>query len=170
MRKELFSRSLASNSVAPHKLQHNRLPYPSLSPRVCSNSCPLSQWCHPTISSSVAPSPPAFSLFQHQGLFQWVGSSNQVAKGLGLQHQSFQWIFRLDFFSNWLVWSPWSPRDPQESSPAPQFKSINSSTLSLFMIQLSHLYMTTGKAIALTIWTFVSKMMSLLFKCFLGLS
>ena len=47
------------------------LPCPSLSPRACSDSCPSSRWCHPTISSSVAPSPPAFNLSQHQGLFQW---------------------------------------------------------------------------------------------------
>ena len=50
-----FDCSVMSNSLQPHKLQHARLPYPSPSPRVCSNSCPLSQWCHPTISSSVIP-------------------------------------------------------------------------------------------------------------------
>ena len=68
----------------------------SLSPGVCSNSCPFSWWCHGTISSSVTPSP-TFSLSQHQGLFQWVNSSHQVAKVLELQHQSFQWVFRIDF-------------------------------------------------------------------------
>ena len=51
----LFSRSVASDSLWPHGLQHSRLPCPSPSPRACSNSCPLSQWCHPTISSSVVP-------------------------------------------------------------------------------------------------------------------
>ena len=54
-----------SNSLQPHGLQHTRLLCPTPSPRVCSNSCPLSQWCHPTISSSVTPSPPALSLSQH---------------------------------------------------------------------------------------------------------
>ena len=80
-----------------------------------------------------SPSPPAFNLSQHQGLFQWVSSSHQVAKvlELELQHQSFQCIFRVDFLYNWLVWSPCSPRDPQESSPAPQSKSICSLVLSL---------------------------------------
>ena len=80
-----------------------------------------------------SPSPPSFSLFQHQGLFKWVSSSHQVAKVLAfqLQHQSFQWIFRVDFLEDWLVWSPCSPRDPQESSPTPKFKSINSLALSL---------------------------------------
>ena len=60
-----FSRSVVSDSLRPHGLLHARLPYPSLSSRVCSNSCPLNQW-DPTISSSVTPSPPAISLSQHQ--------------------------------------------------------------------------------------------------------
>ena len=68
-----------------------------------------------------------------QGLFQWVDSSYQEAKVLEfqLQHQSFQWIFRIDFLEDWLVWSPCSPRDSQESSPTPQLNSISSSALSL---------------------------------------
>ena len=76
---------------------------------------------------------PAFSLHQKQGFFQWVSSLHQVAKVLTfqLQHQFFQWIFRTDFLEDWLAGSPCSPRDSQESSPTPQFKSINSSALSL---------------------------------------
>ena len=83
---------------------------------------------HPLLS----PSPPALSLSQHQGLFQWVSSSHQVAKGLEfqLQHQSFQWTPRTDLLLDGLVGSPCSPRDSQESSLTPQFKSINSSVLS----------------------------------------
>ena len=79
-----------------------------------------------------SPSPLAFNLSHHQGLFQWVSSSHQVAKVLEsqLQHQSFQWIFRIDFLYDGLVGSPCCPRDSQESSPAPQFKSITSSALS----------------------------------------
>ena len=61
------------DSLWHHKLQHLRLPCP-LSPRVWSNSCPLSPWCHPTFSSSVTPFPPACNLFQYQGLFKWVNS------------------------------------------------------------------------------------------------
>ena len=82
--------------------------------------------------SLLLPSPSALNLFQHQGLFQWVGSSHQVVKVLELllQHLSFQWIFRVDFLWDWLVWSC-CPRDSQESSPTPQFKSINSLVLSL---------------------------------------
>ena len=78
-----------------------------------------------------SPAPPAFNLSRHQGLFQWVSSSDQVAKVLEhqLQHQSFQWIFRTDFLS-WLVWPPCSPRDFQDSLLTPQFKSINSLALS----------------------------------------
>ena len=94
-----FSCSVVSDSLWPHGLQHTRPPCPSPTPRVYSNSHSLSQWCHSTISSSVLPSSPAFNLSQHQGRFQWVSSSNQVAKVLEfqLQHQSFQWIFRTDF-------------------------------------------------------------------------
>ena len=78
------------------------------------------------------PSPPALNLSQDQGLFKWVSSSHQVAKGLELQlqHQSYEWIFRTDLLQNGLVGSPCSPRDSQEFSPPPQFKSINSSVLS----------------------------------------
>ena len=76
-----------------------------------------------------SPSPPAFNLCQHRGLFKWVSSSHQVAKVLEfqLQHQSFH---RTDFLYDGLVGSPCSPRDSQESSPTPQFKSINSLSLS----------------------------------------
>ena len=68
-----------------------------------------------------SPSPPALNLFQHQGLFQWVSSSHQVAKvlELQLQYQSFQWTPRTDFLQDGLVGSPCSPRDSQESSPTP---------------------------------------------------
>ena len=83
----------------PHGLPHARLPCPSLSPGACSNSCPLSWWCHPTMSSSVAPSCPALNLSQHQSLCWWVDFLHQVAKVLEfqLQHQSFQWILMVNF-------------------------------------------------------------------------
>ena len=128
----MFSCSVVSNSLRPHGLLHTRLSCPSLSPGVCSNSCPLSRWWYLTISSSAA----AFSCLQspqHQGLFQWVSSSHQVAKVFEFQpqHQSSQWIFRVDLLKYWLAWSPCTPRDSQESSPAPEFKSINSLMLSL---------------------------------------
>ena len=83
-------------------------------------------------------SPPAFNLSQHQGLSQWVSSSHQVAKVLKfqLQHQSFQWIFRIDFLEDGLEWSPCCPMDSQESYSTPQFKSINP-------LELSFLYSPT---------------------------
>ena len=92
-------------------------------------------WVSDTIQPShplSSPSPPALNLSQNQGLFQWVSSSHQVTKVLEfqLQHQSFQWTLRTDFLYDGLVGSPCSPRDSQESSPTPQFKSINSSVLS----------------------------------------
>ena len=71
-----------SDYLWPHELQHSRIPCPSLSLGVRLNSSPLSLWCHPTISSSVIPFSPALNLCQHQGLFQWVSSSHQVAKVL----------------------------------------------------------------------------------------
>ena len=93
-------------------------------------------WVHRIIqpSQSLSPtSPTALNLSQHQSIFQWVGSLHQMAKVLELQlhHQSFQWISRVDFLYDWLVWSPCCPRDSQECSLAPQFESINSSALSL---------------------------------------
>ena len=106
-----------------------------------------------------SPCPPALNLSQHQGLFKWVSSWHQVAKGLELQHQSFQWTPRIDRLKDGLVGSPCSPRDSQESSPTPSVLWHSA----FFIVQLSHPYMTTGKDIALTRWTFVDKVMSLLF-------
>ena len=123
-----FSRSVLSDSLQPQGRQHARSPCPSPTPGVYSNSCPLSRWSHPLSS----PSPPAFNLSQHHGLFKWVSSSHQVTKVLEfqLQHQSFQQTPRTDLLQDGLVGSPCSPRDSQESSPTPQFKSINSLALS----------------------------------------
>ena len=95
-------------------------------------------------SHSLLPPSPALNPSQHQGLFQWVGSSHQVAKVFKLQRQSFNEYsglisFRIDCF-----FSPCCPKDSQESSPAPQFEST------FFMVLISHPYMTTGKTIALT--------------------
>ena len=81
-------------------------------------------WVSDAIQSShplLSPSPPAFNLSQHQGLFKWVSSSHQVSKVLEFQpqHQSFQWTPRTDLLQDGLVGSPCSPRDSQESSPTP---------------------------------------------------
>ena len=77
--------SVAPDSLQPHGLQHARPPCPSPPPEACSNSCPSSRWCHPTIHTLSSPSPPTFNLVQHQGLFKWVSSSYQVAKVLEFQ-------------------------------------------------------------------------------------
>ena len=133
-----FSHSVMSDSFQPHGLQHARPPCPSPTPRVYSNSCPLSWWCHPTISSSVIPFSSRLQSFPASGSFQisqLFASGDQVLE-LELQHQSFQWVFRTDFLSNGLVGSPFSPRDSQESSPTPQFKSISSLVLSFLVVNI----------------------------------
>ena len=154
-----------SNSLWPHGLQHTRPPYPSPTPGACSNSCPSSWWCHQPSHPLSSPSPPAFNPSQHQGLFQWVSSLHQVAKVLEfqLQHQSFQWIFRTDFLQDgWLnllaVQGTFKSLLQHDSSKA----SIHWHS-AFFIVQLSLPYMTTGKTSALTRWTFVDKIMSLLF-------
>ena len=93
-----FSRSVMTDSLQPCESQHTRPPCPSPTPRVYSNSCPSSQWYHPAISSSVVPFSACPQPSQHQGLFQWVNSSHEVAKVLEFQlhHQSFQWTPRTD--------------------------------------------------------------------------
>ena len=93
-----FSRSVVSNSLRPHESQHARPPCPSPTPGVHSNSCPLSQWCHPAISSSVVPFSSCLNPSQHQSLLQWVNSLHEVAKVLEfqLQHRSFQRTPRTD--------------------------------------------------------------------------
>ena len=129
------------------------------SPRVHSDSCPSSPWCHPAIPSSVIPFSSCPQSFPGSGSFQWVSSLHQVAKVLEfqLQHQSFQWIVRIDLLYDGLVGYPCSPRDSHNSKASIIWCSA------FFIVQLSHPYMTTGKTIALTRRTFVGKVMFLLF-------
>ena len=128
----LFNRSVVSDSLRLCGLQHARLPCPSPSLGVCSNSCPLSQWCHPTISTSVAPffscfqSFPASGSFQKSQLFTSGGQSTGVSASATVLPMNIQGWFPLRL----TALSSLRPRDPQESSPTPQFKSINSSALS----------------------------------------
>ena len=93
-----FSCSVVSNSLQPHGLQNARLPCPLPTPRACSNSCASSQWCHPTISSSVIPFSSRLQSFPASESFKWVSSWYQMATILEfqLQHQSFQWTPRTD--------------------------------------------------------------------------
>ena len=145
--------------------QHTRLPGPSPTAGVYPNPRPSSRWCHPTISSSVIPFSSCPHSPQHQGLFKWVSSLHQVAKVLEfqLQHQSFQWTPRTDLFSmDWLdllaVQGTLKSLLQHHSSKASILRYS-----AFFIVQLSHPYMTTGKTIALTRWTFVGKVVSLLF-------
>ena len=117
-----FSYSVVSDSLRPYGLKHTRPSSPSPTPGVYSNS--YVHW----VSDAIQPfhplsslSPPAFNLYHHQGLFQWANSLHQVAKVLEfqLQHQSFQWAFRIDFLYNGLVEYPCSPKDPP-----PKIKSV----------------------------------------------
>ena len=153
-----------SASLWPHGLQHTRFPCSSLSLGVCSNSCPLSQWCHPDILSSVVPfsscpqSFPASRSFPMGQLFilsgQNIGAS-ALASVLPMNNQG--WLSkgsqrRIDCFDLFDVQGTLKSLLQHHSSKA--------STLwcsAYFMVQLSNPYMTTGKTIVLTIWTFLSK-------------
>ena len=127
-----FSCSVVSDYLRPHESQPARPPCPSPTPEFTQTHVhqvgDAIQPSHPLSS----PSPPAPNPSQHHSLFQWVISSHEVAKVLELQlyHHSFQRNPRTDLLQNGLVGSPCSPRDSLESSPTPQFKSINSSVLS----------------------------------------
>ena len=161
----LFSCQVVSDSLQPHGLQHARPPCPSIPPKVCSSSCPLHRWCHLTISSSDALFSFCPQLSQHQGLFQWVDYLYQITRilELQLQHQSFQWIFRLISFR--IGWFDLLAVQRTLKSPL-QHHNSKVSVLwhsALFMVQRSHLNMTPGKTKALTRQTFVSKVMSLFF-------
>ena len=115
-------------TLRPHELQHTRPPCPSPSPRVYPTSCPLSQWCHPTISSSVIP----FSChqsFSASGSFQMSQVFTSGGQSIGVSASAPVLPMNIQDRSP-LGWTPCSPRDSQESSPTPQFKSINSSALS----------------------------------------
>ena len=112
-----------------------------------------------------SPSPPALNLSQQKGLFQWVSSSNQVAKGLDfqLQHQSFQWIYSrlISFRMDWLgLLAVQGTLKHLLQHPSSKASILQCSAF--FLVQLSHPYMTTAKTKALTRWTFISKVISLL--------
>ena len=160
-----FSCSVMSVSLQPHGLQHARLSCPSPTLRPCSNLCPSSQWCHLTISSYAVPfsssiqSFPASGSFPMSQFFAAGGQSIGVSASASVLPMNIHDWFPLDG----LVGSPCSPRNSQESSPTPQFKSINYSALSFLYSPIPTSYMTTGKTIALSGQTFVGKIMSLLF-------
>ena len=152
-----FSRSVMSDSLGPMNRStpglpvHHQLPEFTQTHVHCVSDA--IQPSHPLLS----PSPLAFNLFQHRGLFKWVSSLDQVAKVLEfqLQHQSFQWTlalisFRMDWLDLLAVQGTLKRLLQHLSSKASILWH-----LAFFMAQLSHAYMTTGKTIALTRWTFI---------------
>ena len=136
-----------------------------LTPRVYSNSCPLSRWCHPTIPSSVIPfsfclqSFPASGSFQMSQFFPSGGQSIGVSASTLVLPMNIQDLFPLR-------WTGWISLQSKRFSSLLQYHSSKAPVLrhsAFFIVQLSHLYMTTGKTIAFTRWAFVGKVMSLLF-------
>ena len=152
-----FSCSVVPDSLRPHESHHTRLPCPSPTPGVHSNSCPLSQWCHPAISSSVVPfsscpqSLPASRMsWPKYWSFSFSIIPSKEIPGL---------IFRMDWLDLLAVQGTLKSLLQHHSSKA----SILWHSV-FFIVQLSHPYMSTGKTIVLTRWTFVGKVRSLLFK------
>ena len=144
-----------SDSLLPRELQHARPPCQSLTPGVHPNPCPLSRWCHATILSSVGPFSSCFNLSQHQGLFQWVSYwSFSFNISLSSEHPGLM-SFRMDWLDLLAVQGILKSLLQHHSSKA---SILLHSTL--FIVQLSHDH---WKTIALTRWTFVDKVMSLLF-------
>ena len=154
-----------SDSLQPHGLQHARLPCPSPTPRVHSNSRPLSWWCHPTTSSSVVPfsscpqSFPASGSFSKSQLFASGGQNTGVFSFSVIPSKEHPGLisFRMDWLDLLVVQGTLETLLQHHSS-----KALVLWRSTFFIVQLSHSYMTTEKNIALTRWTFVGKVMSLL--------
>ena len=127
-----FSRWVMFDSFQLYGLQHTRVPCPSTAPRTCSNSCPSSQWCHPTISSSVIPSSshlqsfPASGSFPMSQFFPSGGHSIGISDSASVLPGTIQDWFPL----GWTGWISLQSKGRSESSPTPQFKNINFSVLS----------------------------------------
>ena len=150
-----------ANSFRPHGLQHTRLPCPTLCPRVCSNSCPLSQWCHPTISASVVSfssclqSFPASGSFPVSQLFTSGGQSIGVSASTSVLPIQCWFPLRLTGLISLL----------SKGFSTVFSYSWKASVLrcsAVFLVQVSYPYMTTGKTIALTM-DLCRQVMSLLF-------
>ena len=161
-----FSCSVLSDSLWPHGLQHARLPCPSPTPRAYSNSCPSSWWCHPTISSFVVAFSSCLQSFLASGSFPM--SQFFVSSGQSIGVSASASVLPM-YIQDWFPWGLTGLISLQSKG---LFKSLfqyhSSKALILlcsafFIVQLSHPYMTTGKTRALTRWTFVGKIMSLLF-------
>ena len=127
-----FSHSVVSDSLWPHELQHTRPPCPSPTPGVYSSTCPLSWWCHPTISSSDIPFFSHLQSFPASGSFQMSQFSASGGQNIGVSASASVLPINIqDWFPLGLTGWILTVQGTQESSPTPQFKSINSLTLSL---------------------------------------
>ena len=159
-----FSYLVASNSLWSHGLQHARPPHPSTTPGVYTNSCPLSQWCHLIISSSVLPFSSCLQSFPASGSFSMSqflasgGQSSGVAALASVLEYSRLISFRMDWLGLLAVQETLESLLKHHSS-----KTSILQHSAFFIFQLSHPYMTKGISIALTRWTFVGKVMCLLF-------
>ena len=156
-----FSHSVVSNSLQTHELQHTRPPCPSLTPGVHSNSCPSSPWCHPAISSSVVPFSSCLQFFPASGSFLCIRWPKYPSFSFNISpsnEYSGLISFRIDWFDLLEVQGTLKSLLEHYSS-----KSSILQHSAFFIVQLSDPYMTTGKTMALTRWTFVGKVMSLLF-------
>ena len=156
---QLNCAKLFSTFCDPLGWQHTRLPCPSPSPGVCSNSCPLSRRCHPTISSSVAP----FSCLQSFPVSLFFASSGQSIWSFSFSiSPSNEYSGSISFQIDWLdLLAVQGTLKNLFQHPNSKASVLQHSVF--FMVQLSHPYMTTGKTIALTRRIFVGKVMSLLF-------
>ena len=159
-----FSHSVVSDSLQPHEPQHARPPCPSPTREVHPNPCPLCQWCHPTISSSVIPFSSCPQSFPASGSLQMSQLSASGDQSIGVSASTA--VLPM----NTQDWSPleWTDLLAVQGTLKSllQHHSSKASILlhsAFFIVQLSRPYMTTGKTIALTSWTFVDKVMSLLF-------
>ena len=149
-------------TLQSHGLQYPRPPSPSPTPRACSNSCPLSRWCHTTISSSVIPFSSCLQSFPTIRVF----SNESVLLIRWLKYWSFSFnislsgliSFRTDCLDLLIVQGTLKNLLQHYSSKASVLQHS-----AFFIVQLSHPYMATGRTIALTRWTFVGRLMSLLF-------
>ena len=147
-----FSHSLMSNSLWPHGLQNARLPCPSPTPRVYSNSCPLSRWYRPTISSSVIPFSSHLQSFPTSGSFQMGQFFASDGQSIGVSASASVLPMNTQDWSP-LGWTGWISLQSKGFSSLLQHNSSKASILqssAFFIVQLSHPYMSTGKTIALT--------------------
>ena len=157
--------SVVCDSFWPHGLQYTRLCCPSPTPRACSNSCPLSRSYHPTISPSILPFSSSLQLFPASGSFPMSRFFASGGQSIGASASPSVLPMNIqDWFP--LGWTGLISLLSKEFSSLLQHHSSKASILqrsAFFMLQLSYPYMTAGKTTALPRWTFVSKVMSLLF-------